>query len=190
MTIPHFTAAEERTRATFLALMWAMSYPGRAHELPSGEPFALIAETLLDLEVTYYVPDSIHTEFAETLKRSSSRPAPLDQAAYILWPDLNENDIPQLSAAKIGTMLAPDTAATLIISVNQFLEQHTVRLTGPGIQSALTVNITLPPSFWELRERTSRFPLGWDVILVTGEQVASHVMAIPRSTKVEYQEFK
>lgn len=34
ITYPAYTAEEARCRETFLALMWALSYPGREHMIP------------------------------------------------------------------------------------------------------------------------------------------------------------
>jgi alpha-D-ribose 1-methylphosphonate 5-triphosphate synthase subunit PhnH len=179
MTHPAYTAAEARSRETFLALMWALSYPGSNYSLPdAGEPLVTIAETLLDLETSYYTPDD--DALAAALAHTGARNLPPDGAAYHFYPVLSASALAAVQQASAGTMLYPDTAATLIIGCT-FGGGMSLRLEGPGIDGQTHVDAgDLPEAFWELRRSVCRFPLGWDVYFVDGRRV----MGLPRSTKV------
>jgi alpha-D-ribose 1-methylphosphonate 5-triphosphate synthase subunit PhnH len=175
---PPYTPAEARSRETFLALMWALSYPGRIHQLPdSGANFALIAETLLDLETSYYTSDST---LESILAQSGARALSIDTAAYHFYPLMGESELETVRAASVGTMLYPDEAATLIIGCT--LNQGTqIKLSGPGVNGQQQLSIAgLPEGFWRLREAACRFPLGWDIYFVDDQQV----VGLPRSVQV------
>lgn len=178
---PPYTPAEARSRETFLALMWALSYPGRFYQLPdSGANFALIAETLLDLETSYFTPDS---DLNTILTASGAKALSVDQAAYHFYPALDEQGLTILREASVGTMLYPDEAATLIIGCTlNHGRRRPLQLTGPGIKGQHGLSILgLPEAFWALRESACRFPLGWDIYFVDGQQV----VGLPRSAQVE-----
>ncbi|OIQ76947.1 alpha-D-ribose 1-methylphosphonate 5-triphosphate synthase subunit PhnH [mine drainage metagenome] len=75
----------------------------------------------------------------------------------------------------LGTADYPDRSATLIVEVST-LSPATHRLTGPGIATAAA--LALPG---EVGVNAGRFPLGLDLILTSGAEMA----CLPRSTKVE-----
>lgn len=179
MTFPPYTAAEAQSRETFLALMWALSYPGRIYQLPeSGESFALIAETLLDLETSYFTPDE---SLQPVLARTGAHERSTSEAAYHFYAQVIDNTLPHIKEASIGTMLYPDTGATLVIGC-QIGSGSEFVLSGPGVNGQHAVQIgDLPDAFWELRDSACKFPLGWDVFLVDGKQV----VGLPRSTRIE-----
>ena len=179
MTFPPYTAAEAQSRETFLALMWALSYPGRIYQLPaSGESFALIAETLLDLDTSYFTPDE---SLQPVLARTGAHERSTSDAAYHFYAQVTENTLPHIKEANIGTMLYPDTGATLVIGC-QIGSGTEFVLSGPGVNGQQAVQIGgLPDAFWELRDSTCKYPLGWDVFLVDGKQV----VGLPRSTRIE-----
>jgi alpha-D-ribose 1-methylphosphonate 5-triphosphate synthase subunit PhnH len=180
MQTPVYSAEEALTRETFLSLMWALSYPGRIHLLPAGGRDAMLAigDTLLDLETSYFTPDH---ELALELGRRGARALPPERAQYHFYPELTGMRLETIARASAGTMLYPDRSATLIIGCA--LGSGTkFRLTGPGIAYHTDVKIDLiPDAFWELRRKTGRFPLGWDVFFVNGRQV----VGLPRSAAVE-----
>lgn len=179
MTVPSYTLTEARSRETFLALMWALSYPGRVHQLPTvGTNMALIAEALLDLETSYYTSDS---SLKPLLSQNGAKVLLPEHAAYHFYPVFGETDLYAIQQAAVGTMRYPDEAATLIIGCTLGIgKPHTLR--GPGVNGEQRVHISgLPDAFWTLRESVCRFPLGWDVYFVDGSQV----VGLPRSVQVE-----
>lgn len=180
MQTPAYHAAEAASNDTFQALMWALSYPGRYQTLPASAPaFDLIAETLLDLETTYFTPD---VALAAQLARSGARPKAVSEAAYHFYPQADDAMLDLIRVASVGTLPYPDSAATLIIGC-ALNSGQSLRLTGPGVKTTITAHVGgLPDGFWALRRDASRYPLGWDIFLVDGQ----HVMGVPRSTVVDW----
>lgn len=177
MDFPMYTETEARPRETFLALMWALSYPGRIQYLPDSEDgFRLIAEALLDLETSYYTPDNV---LKNTLAYNGSQALPVEQAAYHFYASIKRDDMARIKQASVGTMLYPDTAATLVIGCRLGSGTQVV-VQGPGVrdQQAILVD-DLPDTFWDLRAAVCRFPLGWDLYLMDGQQV----VGIPRGVR-------
>jgi alpha-D-ribose 1-methylphosphonate 5-triphosphate synthase subunit PhnH len=185
MQTPVYTPEEARTRETFLALMWAMSYPGRAYALPAAagrrdaaSSLHVIGETLLDLETSYYTPDF---ELSSTFNRFGARPLPPERAQYHFYAELLTRHLATVEQANAGTMLYPERSATLILGC-AFGGGQTFRLSGPGIPYHVDIKIDLiPDAFWDLRAKVVRFPLGWDVFFVSGSQV----IGLPRSAMLE-----
>lgn len=181
ITHPPYSPEEKRSRETFLALMWALSYPGRPQALPSvthADSFAAVAETLLDLETSYFTPD---TSLAEYVARTGARALPSEQAAYHFYPVLDEAALTLIEAASIGTLLQPDQAATLVIGC-ALAAPAPLRWYGPGINGESVVSVgALPQAFWDLRTRRVRYPLGWDVFFIDGQTV----IGLPRAVTVE-----
>jgi alpha-D-ribose 1-methylphosphonate 5-triphosphate synthase subunit PhnH len=176
---PVYTPEEAHTRQTFLALMWAFSYPGRVHDLPIGDAFTAIADTLLDLETSYYTPNG---DLALALSRTGARALPPDRAAYHFYPTLDYAMLPTVKSASIGTLMYPDQSATLIIGCRLGVGQ-TFLLEGPGIpkgtQQAIQVE-GIPAEFWQLRSAANRYPRGWDIYLVSDAQI----IGLPRTTQL------
>ena len=173
---PARTAREARTHTTFTALLRALSAPGTPQHLPPGTPpFALIAEALLDLEVSYFTPDAA---LEPLLAQSGARRRQPDGAQYQFYPQLDGQALDLIGAAPVGTAAAPETSATLVIGCG-LGRGPALRLSGPGISGSATLRAALPPLLWELRARVS-FPLGWDLVLVDGAQL----VGVPRSTAV------
>ena len=180
---PGYTADEALTRETFLALMWAFSYPGRVHALPEANPYQAIADTLLDLETSYFSPDD---SLAFYLARTGARALTPDRAAYHFYPTLDETLLEVVETAAVGTMLFPEEAATLIVGA-RFGEGLTFRLQGPGLPPATPRLIRIagvPRAFWQVRANANQYPLGWDIYLVNGMQV----IGIPRTTDMSLVE--
>lgn len=172
--------SEARNHATFTALMWALSHPGRPQRLPESglRAFDAIGHALIDLETSYFTPDA---ELAALLARTGARTLPAAQARYQFFPQLSAELLPTLEHVPIGTYAAPDEAATLLIGCTLGTGRRCL-LRGPGIPTHTELRVDgLPPGFWELRARTIRYPLGWDVFLVAGDQV----LGLPRTTVIE-----
>lgn len=164
-------------RETFLALMNAFAYPGRQFVLPDlGDPFALIAETLLDLETSAFTP---HEALRGMLTATGARLLPPEAAAYHFYTAVDRVALEGIAAASPGVMTHPDTAATLIIGGCSFTDGDRWTLSGPGIRGTLSIRLSGPPvELWALRASRSRYPLGWDIYLLSG----CTVIGLPRTT--------
>ncbi|MEM7735702.1 MAG: phosphonate C-P lyase system protein PhnH [Deinococcota bacterium] len=181
MTVPARSDHEAVTHSMFNALMWALSYPGEAQALADASlehtTLEYIGLTLLDLETSFYTPDNA---LEERLKVTGARAKHLQDADYLFYSHLTEDDLEGLEHAKRGDMLYPDRAATIILQAS-FGSGTTLQLTGPGIETSTALKVDgIPAAFWQLRNKTRHYPLGWDVVLVDGVQV----VGIPRSTAV------
>lgn len=185
MVNPAYTAEEARSRETFLALMWSMSYPGRIYTLPAQglDAFAAIGDTLLDLETSFYTPDAV---LAGHLGRNGARHLEPERASYHFYLVLQTHTLETVKQASIGTLLYPDQSATLIIGC-QFGTGAKFQLTGPGIpaNTSQTIEIAgIPDEFWSLRASANRYPRGWDIMLVADGQVIS----LPRTTEIRVED--
>ena len=181
MAFPLYTADEAQARAAFLALMWALSYPGQPHDLPAAgsvvAALTTIGTTLLDLETSFYTPDA---DLRAALSRTGARDLTPGEAAYHFYPALDAVALEALAKAKIGTMIYPDEATTIILGCRLAGPAH-FTLAGPGVDGtrALTLG-EIPPALWTLRESRRRYPLGWDIFLTDG----AAVIGVPRSTHI------
>jgi alpha-D-ribose 1-methylphosphonate 5-triphosphate synthase subunit PhnH len=188
IVIPHSTPTERLARTTFTQLMWALSYPGRRYTLPATnstlESLATIGMTLLDLETSFFCPESA---LSSHLARSGARHLDSADAAYHFYPDLatdGANLLDMVAQAATGTLLYPDGAATLIVACKLDVGT-TMTWRGPGIHGTTAVRVGgLPPQFWALRASRIVYPLGWDLFLVDGDQV----VGLPRTTTIDFDE--
>jgi alpha-D-ribose 1-methylphosphonate 5-triphosphate synthase subunit PhnH len=184
---PHASDQELRARDTYLALMWSLSYPSRTHSLPA--PIAnhhaacvTIAASLLDLETSFYTPDA---RLAGELSRTGAQARSASEAAYHFYPTVgsfqNQADLESVRQARTGSYLYPDQSATLVTACHLGRGPR-LRLSGPGILGESEMRIEgLPIAFWQLRAAQLRYPLGFDLFLVDGEQV----VGLPRTTQID-----
>jgi alpha-D-ribose 1-methylphosphonate 5-triphosphate synthase subunit PhnH len=171
-----YTDFEAQTNETFRALMWSLSYPGRAHALEDAN-LERIAQTLLDLEVSYYTPDdSLNTK----LRATGAKCKTISEADYLFYPSLSGQDVFELHTAKRGNSVYPDESALVIVATN-FKRGALVALTGPGIKEKQRLQADVPVSFWQVRNEARHYPLGWDVLLCAEDSI----IGIPRSTHLE-----
>jgi len=180
MATPVMSPLELRQHAAFTALMWALSYPGRPQQLPARglAAFGAIAEALVDLETGYFTPDAA---LAAALAATGGRTLTPDRAPYQFYPRLTATELDALRLAPVGTYAYPDLGATLVLGC-ALGSGPTLSLTGPGISGSVQLRVEgLPEQLWALRTAAGPFPLGWDLLLVDGDQV----VGLPRSTAVE-----
>ncbi|MEM8878923.1 MAG: phosphonate C-P lyase system protein PhnH [Pseudomonadota bacterium] len=109
-----------------------------------------------------------------------------EEAAFAVIP-LDQLDTETLFACSPGEPDYPDRATTIICEADglDLVAPETGEapmLTGPGIRVASSLALQPDPSqFWEAMQRNrARYPLGPDVILVSGSRIAG----VPRSTRV------
>lgn len=188
---PHAGQQELRAREAFLALMWALSYPGRSHALPAPIPdneaaCLAIASALLDLETSFFTPDKA---LADQLIRTGAQPQSAADAAYHFYPSVESfqdaSTLQTVQQARVGSYLYPDHSATLVIAC-RLGSGPLLRLTGPGVVGEAELRVEgLPFAFWRLRAEQLRYPLGFDLFLVDGEQV----VGLPRTTQVDTTAF-
>ncbi|MDZ7584055.1 MAG: phosphonate C-P lyase system protein PhnH [Thiobacillus sp.] len=170
-----------RQQAAFRQLMTAFSYPGRVVPLAGCAESALmlVLGTLVDNACALADPN--HALSGDDLRRLGARSASVDAADFVLA------DGKRLLEAmpRLGSLENPEQGATLVLRVGRFGEGAQLRLSGPGIQHEQVLQVSgVDPAWWTQRvEWNSHFPLGVDLILVTGHEVA----VMPRTTRINFK---
>lgn len=166
---------ELHTNAGFEALMWALSRPALPQRLPTPG-FGAIIDALIDRECRVFADDP---DLASHAGRAGAELVPVLRADHVFFSDFAS--LAPLHELPVGSDLYPDDGATLVISA-RFGEGEDLRFTGPGIDGSLTERIGgLPEGFWNLRRDLIRYPMGFDIFLIDGD----NVIGVPRSTIVE-----
>jgi alpha-D-ribose 1-methylphosphonate 5-triphosphate synthase subunit PhnH len=179
------------TQALFGVLMQAMAHPGRV--LPAGimgDPplLDLICATLLDQEAGLAVigPGDQENLLQTLTLLTGCRQVPLAEADFIIV--IGGTSQAALAQVRVGSLEYPDQGATLIYPVDG-LNTGTgiaLELQGPGIRDAqkLCIDGMAQEDLLLLRDLNSHFPQGVDLLACT----ADHIVALPRSTKLQISE--
>lgn len=175
LATPAPSPAETRDNAAFDALLWALSRPGVPRDLPEpGE--APVITALLDRECLVYSADPL---LMPEIMRTGATLADIDKADHVFLGAMATSD--PLAQIAIGSDFYPDGGATVIIRAG-IGSGPVVRLTGPGVDRAVTLQLDgLPDRFWQARAARLRYPMGFDLFFVDG----TRVVGVPRSTIVE-----
>lgn len=150
-----------------------MPAPSDAAKMSPASPLAAIALALVDLEVSSFTDDPA---LAPILARTGSRGVSMAAADYLF---LTADPLPAARAAKTGSGLHPETAATLIVAAATGGGAR-LRISGPGIDGAREIAPAINPELWAIRARAA-YPLGFDLFIVEGDRV----IGLPRSVTVE-----
>jgi alpha-D-ribose 1-methylphosphonate 5-triphosphate synthase subunit PhnH len=182
--LPGFAEPVAQSQACFRAVLDAMAHPGRiAHVGPQSAPSPLGAAsaavllTLLDADTPTWL-DAACAVSGDWLAFHCGAPlVARGQAAFVV-----AYEMPALSSLQPGTDAAPETAATLVLHVAELGRGESYLLSGPGLREPATLQVRgLPGDFTEQwRANHARFPMGIDLILCAGAQLA----ALPRSVEI------
>lgn len=181
--VPAPSLAETQSHDAFLALMWALSYPGSHFALPSDgsieDSMLVVGRALLDLETSYHTPDrGLSAKLATTGAVAQSAQI----ADYVFFNQIAIADLAIIAQLKIGDFVYPDHSATVIMAC-EFggPDGQPLYLSGPGILETRTIHLSgLPVGFWDVRQQLIRYPLGIDIMLVS----QGWVIGLPRTTQV------
>jgi alpha-D-ribose 1-methylphosphonate 5-triphosphate synthase subunit PhnH len=189
---PGFDEPTRDAQVVFRLVLEAMAHPGRILSVPAisapasvgmDAAAAAISLTLLDNDTAVWCDLPPWSPFRAWLRFHCGCPltdAP-GQAAFGLISGGNGG----LSLAHFfpGTDEAPETAATLIIQVDDLGAEDGLRLTGPGIPDRRKLRVSgLPDDFWHQRRKIGHtYPVGLDMLFVCNRRLA----ALPRTTVVE-----
>lgn len=178
-----FTQAPIQSARAFREILEAMARPGTIHQIAGARPpmplsaaAGTVLLTLCDSTTPLFLAgDADCPDVRDWVAFHIGAPiVAAENAAFALgqWGDLQP-----VSRFSIGLPDYPDRSATLIVEQDR-LTNHGPVLTGPGIETAAWLNLPETAAF-----RTNRaiFPLGFDTIFTSGDNVA----ALPRSTRVE-----
>lgn len=166
-----------RQQLAFRQLLDAFAYPGRLCELDcSTDALSLLLATLADGSVTLADP---HTRISSDVwRRLGAREAAAEVSQFIVMPGGRMPDFRPM----LGSLENPEQGATVILLTDGFNRGHTLHLSGPGIENQSRLCVSgVDPAWWTLRSQwNTAFPLGIDMILISGKQLA----AIPRTTHI------
>lgn len=174
----------------FRLVMDAMAHPGRIADLgnlvDAPEPLNAASACVLAALADYDTPIWFEAEMASQAKQwlTFQTGAPLTedagQAAFALLSP--ESSVTDWGRFAVGTASYPDRSATLLLPVHSLDNGTPLTLTGPGIETQVTITVDgLPEGFLPtMTANRSRFPLGFDMILTVG----SKLLALPRSTRI------
>jgi alpha-D-ribose 1-methylphosphonate 5-triphosphate synthase subunit PhnH len=178
-------------QSTFRKVMDATARPGTIQTIAEGAAApapltgaaAAIALTLFDHDTPVWLDAAFATDaVTQWLRFNTGCPIVTDQAqsAFAVAGDLAA--LPQLESFALGTPDYPDRSTTLILQVASLSGGEALTLSGPGIRdTAALAPQGLPKGFVEqLAANRALFPLGVDVLLVAGNDIA----ALPRTTIV------
>ena len=189
LVAPGFADPVHGAQLGFRAALDALANPGIVHsvgvELPDvGIPIGALAVllSLVDGDTPLWTSASV-TESARTYLRfhagarfSTSHSA----CAFAYVATLSE--LPQVSSFSPGSAMSPEESTTIIVAVDGFVGGATASLDGPGCREPREISpagFTL--SLWEqLAQNHDRFPMGVDVLLVSGRRI----VGVPRSTRI------
>ncbi|MEL6641561.1 MAG: phosphonate C-P lyase system protein PhnH [Pseudomonadota bacterium] len=175
LATPTPSQTETRENAAFDALLWALSRPGLPRALPEPGEAHIIA-ALLDRECRVHSADPL---LMPEIMRTGAGLTDIKEADHVFLGTPATSD--PLNQAQIGSDFYPDDGATVIVRAS-LGAGPALRLTGPGIDGAVTVQLGgLPDGFWDTRAARLRYPMGFDLFFVDD----ANVVGVPRSTTVE-----
>ncbi|HYA18425.1 MAG TPA: phosphonate C-P lyase system protein PhnH [Bryobacteraceae bacterium] len=186
----------------FRALLDSMARPGKINVLepvPLDPPpglnaaSALAGFALMDADSTFEVIGMMHGEAAYLASNTNARRVETAKAHFIFARGSESPDF--LESADCGTLLYPDTAATVVLQLDAASRSPLpggLRLTleGPGIdgRGVLYVRGLNADLLLALQARNAEFPLGIDTILTfANESGAPALAALPRTTRVSWE---
>jgi alpha-D-ribose 1-methylphosphonate 5-triphosphate synthase subunit PhnH len=154
---------------------------------------ALVAFALMDADSTFDVVNMPHGEGPYLSSNTNARRTEVEDAHFIF---ARANEAPDfLDAADCGSLLYPDTSATLILQVGHAAatplpDAWRLTLEGPGIhgRTDLYVQGVNTDLLLALQARNAEFPLGLDAILTFVDSMgAPCAAALPRTTRVAWE---
>jgi len=170
-----------RQQTAFRQLMTAFSYPGRVVPLADGAESALMLVLATLGDSACALADPQHALTGDDLRRLGVRSASVEAAEFVLT---DGNRLLE-ATPRLGSLENPEQGATVVMRVSRFGEGAQLRLTGPGIQHEQVLQVGgIDPGWWKQRaEWNAHFPLGVDLILVSGREVA----VLPRTTHINFK---
>ena len=180
-------------QAVFRSVLEALSRPGRLQTLPEADALqppaplsrglSALLLTLLDTETTLHLAGGLGSDAAWLYARfhTGVAQAGAHSAHFVAQRAADAT----LDGLALGSDEAPQDGATLIVEAPTLSGERSLRLTGPGIETAATLGLCgLPRRFWAQRIALQReFPRGVDLLIVCGTQL----VGLPRSTHIELE---
>jgi alpha-D-ribose 1-methylphosphonate 5-triphosphate synthase subunit PhnH len=186
--LPSFQDPVQDAQQTFRALLDALARPGIPQSTatitaPAGLTTSCAAAclTLLDLETSVWLqPGTPEAAKSWLLFHTGCRFNDQPQTAdFALIGDIET--MPRLDQFSWGVADYPEASTSLLIQLPSLQGQHPVRLKGPGILGAITLQSCLNGDFWhQWQDMTDQYPLGLDAWCFAGNQV----VGLPRTARI------
>jgi alpha-D-ribose 1-methylphosphonate 5-triphosphate synthase subunit PhnH len=190
-----FPEAVRDAQAVFRSLMDALARPGTAHSIATltapprplpGVP-ASVALTICDHDTPVWLSESLRRDaILGWLRFHTGCPVTPrgDDAQFAFFAVADE--LTGFGAFSPGTDEYPDRSTTLVVPVASLSGGDPLVLTGPGIETKVSIAPEgLPAGFVEMwRANAELFPRGVDVILAGPDAL----MGLPRTTRVAIAE--
>ena len=167
----------------FRAILGAMAEPGTIVPMTGAAPPApmpvaagALALTLCDPSTPLVLMPSLDGPALRAwLAFHTGAPIAPPETAQFVFGDWHE--LSDFGRFRQGDPAFPDRSATLVITVDALVDGGAV-LRGPGIEDHRRLSL---PDLAPFQANAARYPLGVDVILVAGAELA----AVPRTVRVE-----
>lgn len=186
----------------FRSLLDSTARPGKISRLdpvkldpPSGlhRASALVAFALMDAESAFHTVNMNGGEAAYLTANTNARAAAIEDASFLFAQGNESPDF--LENADCGTLLYPDSGATLVLQVKNastapLTDALKLTLQGPGIDGLATIFVRglNPDLLLAIEARNAEFPLGLDSILTfNDESGAPAIAALPRTTHIAWE---
>ena len=189
MALATFADPVHDAQATFRCALAAMARPTQWQLLPvKPDPMpgltpasTALALTLLDHDVTAWLGAAARR--AANDLRLACGVALVDEPAAADFALVTATELDTLAIFASGSAVAPETATTVVLEVDDHQRASGLTCSGPGLAEPSELHCSgLPPTFADQWHRqTEAFPCGVDVFLVTADRVA----ALPRTVQLE-----
>ncbi|WP_374630707.1 phosphonate C-P lyase system protein PhnH [Ferrovibrio sp.] len=187
---PGFADPVRDSQQGFRALLDALAHPGCIVTLAAacGRPEALDAApaaallTLADYDTPVWLgPGLDDAAIATWLRFHTGAPLVADSAcaAIVL---LKADALPDLQAFSLGSDIAPEQGATLLIQTPDLTDETAIVARGPGILGEIGLpSCGLTDAFWQQRAALNdAFPRGLDIYFCAGDAM----LGLPRSSHI------
>jgi alpha-D-ribose 1-methylphosphonate 5-triphosphate synthase subunit PhnH len=186
----------------FRSLLDSMARPGKINRLDAvrldpppalNSASALVAFALMDADSTFQVVSMDRSEVAYLSANTNARRTDTEHANFLFASGTEPAEF--LDSADCGTLIYPDTAATVVLQVSEMSSEPLTNglrlsLVGAGIDGAATLFARglSQDVLLALQARNAEFPLGLDTILTfTDASGAPCVACLPRTTRVAWE---
>lgn len=176
-------------QAVFRRVLESISYPGRIIRLKASidYPYPLnmaSAATFLAL-ADYSTPvwiDKKSSELSSWLRFHCGAEIVNNPKDSLFAVVIDPSTMPDVFRFNQGTDQRPDHSTTLIIQATGLSWKSGRRISGPGIQRPIGLDVEgIPAEFWSQRKKMEKtFPSGLDVFFTCSD----HVVALPRTSVV------
>ena len=188
---PGFSAPSLDAQRVFRAVLEAWARPGTIetvsglHDVPEGFDLAsaVVALTLIDQDTPVWLSD--HTSPAADWLRFHCGCPLLEDSGEAAFGFARGAELNGLDGFNPGSAMSPEDGATLILQADSLTRGPRMKLTGPGIETEHSLQVTgIPARIWGARAELARdFPAGIDLVVTH----ASQLLAIPRTAHLSWE---